>query len=335
MDQTYRPPWTQPGWIEQASAWVHAELERRAITVNGPIAQPHLRPWSTVLQVPTSAGALYFKATSPLTGHEPALVQALARWRPECVPVLFAVDLARGWILMSEAGQRLREIIRPSQDMRHWYPALRLYADVQRDLAGRVPDLLALGAPDRRLAVLPSRYERLLDDTDALRVDQPGGITSAQYERLRALAPRVAELCARLAEHRIPETLNHGDFHDANVFLRDGRCIFIDWGDSCVSHPFFSLRTVLVSAEISLGLEEDSPALQSLCDVHLEPWTSYESRADVLAAYDLARRLASINGALTWHHVVAALEEPLRAEYAEPVPALLQEFLSAETAPSA
>src|SRR3954454_12672731 len=70
-------PWTQPGWREQAEAWVHAELTRRGIRVDGEIEQPHLRPWSTVLRVPTSAGDYFFKATSPLLAHEPALTQWL------------------------------------------------------------------------------------------------------------------------------------------------------------------------------------------------------------------------------------------------------------------
>jgi hypothetical protein len=325
----------QPGWLERASAWIHGELARRGILVVGTIEQPHVRPWSTVLRVPTEEGALFFKATSPLTAHEPALVETLARWRLDCVPELLAVDRERGWMLMRDAGERLREIIRSTRDMRRWYPALSRYAELQSELAGRQQELLALGVPDRRLSLLPAKYEQLLSDAEALGLDRPAGLTAEQYERLRALAGRVGALCTQLAEYAIPETLHHGDFHDANVFVRDGHFVFIDWGDSCLAHPFFSLRTALVSAEISLGLEENAPALQPLCDAYLDAWTSYEPPERLRRAYDLARRLASINGALTWHRIVSALEEPLRAEYAEPVPALLAEFLDAEMAASA
>jgi Ser/Thr protein kinase RdoA (MazF antagonist) len=184
--------------------------------------------------------------------------------------------------------------------------------------------------PDRRVSVLPGLYEKLLADVGALRIDQPPGLTREQYRLLLDLSQRVVELCAQLVQYHIPETLNHGDFHDGNVFVRGGRFSFIDWGDSCVSHPFYSLRTVLVSAEISLGLEENSPELRPLRDAYLEPWTRYGSREDLLRALDLAGRLASINGALTWHRLVSRLEGLPREEYAEPVPALLQEFLDAE-----
>jgi hypothetical protein len=324
-------PWTQPGWFGRASAWILAELEHLGIEASDPIEQPHSYPWSTVLRVPTEGGDIYFKAVSPAHPHEPGLLGALSRWSPDRVPRLLSVDTERGWLLMRDAGQRLREMIRPAKNMRPWLHVLPRYAELQIELARRVPDLLALGVPDRRLPVLPTLYGPLLADVEVLRIGQSPGLTRGQYERLLDLTPQVAELCGRLAEYRIPETLNHGDLTDGNVFFGDGSPVFIDWGDACVSHPFYSLRTVLVSAEISLGLEENSPKLHPLRDAYLEPWTRYESRADLLGALDLASLLASINGALTWHRLVSRLERPGREKYAEPVPALLQEFLDAET----
>jgi hypothetical protein len=334
MDQERLIPWTKPGWFEQASAWIHAELERWGIEVSGLVEQPHSRPWSTVLRVPTGEGDIYFKAVSPVHPYEPALLGALERWRPDCVPRLLSVDAGLGWVLMRDAGQRLREIIRSTQDLRYWLPVLPLYAEMQIELAQRVPELLALDVPDRRLSVLPNLYEPLLADVDVLRIDQPLGLTRQQYGRLLALSRHVAELCERLADYHILETINHGDLNDGNVFVGDGSSIFIDWGDGCVSHPFYSLRTVLVSAEISLGLEENSPELWPLRDAYLESWTRYGSREDLLRALDLAGRLASFNGALTWHRLVLRLDGARREERAEPVPALLQEFLDAGTTDS-
>ena len=232
---------------------------------------------------------------------------------------------------MRDAGRRLREMIRPGRDMGPWLPVLPRYAELQIELSQRVPDLLTLGVPDRRLSVLPSMYEPLLADLDVLRIGKNPGLTRGEYERLLDLSPRVADLCEQLAEYHIPETLNHGDLTDGNVFVGEESPAFIDWGDGCVSHPFYSLRTVLVSAEISLGLEENSPELHPLRDAYLKPWARYGSRADLLEALDLSSRLASINGALTWHRLVSSLGGALREVYAEPVPALLKEFLDAET----
>ena len=331
IGQERRPRWERSGWFEEVAGWVGAELARLGIDAVGAIEEVHRRPWSAVLRVPTGGGWVYFKATAPAVAHEVTLVEALSRWGAgDVVPVL-ATDSGRGWLLLADGGARLREIIRADRNLGHWEALLPRYAGLQIELAGRAGELLALGLPDRHLATLPAQYEALLDDTAALGVGQPEGLTEDEHRRLRDLAPRFAARCAELAGYRVPETLNHGDFHDGNIFVRDGRYHFLDWGDSCVSHPFYSLRTTLVSVELSLGLAEDAPELDRLRDAYLEPWMRYGSREDLRAAFRLARRLAPVNGALTWRRALAGLGEAARREYARPVPALLREVLDFET----
>jgi hypothetical protein len=323
-------PWERPGWIEQASAWIHAELERQGLSADGPIAQPHIRPWSTVLCVPTGAGMLYFKATAPMLGHEPALTQALARWRPDCMPEVLATDLERGWMLLRDSGESLRSQIQAEQDIGRWHTVLPLYAGVQIELAGRVPELLALGALDRRLATLAQQYRQLLDDTDAMLIDQPEGLTSAEYKQLRTLAPRFADLCEQLASYGVPETLHHDDFHDGNIFVRDGRYTFTDWGESCAAHPFCTLVVTLRGIAYRQGWTEDAPELARLRDDYLAAWAPFESHENLLKAFALAQRVGKACRALTWHWVVSHLGEPYKSEYADAVPGWLQVFLAAE-----
>ena len=304
---TDKLPWTQPGWREQAGAWIHAELERRGILVVGAIEQPHVRPWSTVLRVPTSAGDHYFKATSPLLAHEPALTQWLAQQRPDCIAPVLAVDRDRGWMLMPDGGTTLRSVIQADRDIRHWEAALPIYAQLQIDMAAQVDQLIALGCLDYRLAGLPARYTALLEDTQALMIDHPDGLTGAQYARLHALAPQFADMCARLAAYGIPETLHHDDFHDGNIFLGADGLRFFDWGESCAAQPFCTLVVGLRGIAYRFELAEDAPELQRLRDIYLEPWTRYTSRANLLAACALAKPIGSFCRALTWHRVVANL----------------------------
>lgn len=322
-------PWARAGWIEQAGAWIQAELARQHIELAGAIEQPHIRPWSTVLRVPTGAGNLYFKATAPVLAHEPALTQALSRWRPDCMVQLLATDLDRGWLLMRDAGATLRSQIQSVTDLHQWQPILTTYAEVQIELASRTDELLALGTLDRRLATLPAQYERLLADTGALLIDQKDGLTAAEYRCLRDLVPEFAAMCERLASYQIPETLHHDDFHDANIFIRDGRFVFSDWGESCVAHPFFTLLVTLRSVAYRLKLDDHAPELSQLRDIYLEPFQRFESPERLRAAFALANRVAMICRALTWYRVVSHLDDSHKAEYAEAVPGWLQEFLNA------
>ena len=66
---------------------------------------------------------------------------------------------------------------------------------------------------------------------------------------------RVEEMCDELAGYGLPETIQHDDFHDGQVFVRDGRYLLLDWGDACVSHPFFTL-SVTLEGQLAWGLDD-------------------------------------------------------------------------------
>ncbi|NIM95084.1 MAG: aminoglycoside phosphotransferase family protein [Anaerolineales bacterium] len=333
-DKSIQFPERQKSWFEQASNWIHDELERQDIYVTGLIERPDVSPSSSVLLVPSTAGDIYFKACVPGFAHEPALTDSLWRWRPDCMPPVLAVDLQRGWMLTPDLGVPLRSIIQPTRVLQHWRRVLPLFAEVQIDLASRINEILELGGLDRRLTMLPDQYEQLLTDTDALRLGHPGGLSAEEYRSLRQFAPKVRAMCELLAGYRIPETLHHEDFHDANIFIRNSHYTFADWGESGVAHPFFTLLVTSRVIAWRLKLAEDAPELMQLRDIYLEPWTQYESRENLIAAFKLAYRLGMICRALTWHRILAGMEEPVKAEDAEAVPGWLLEFLNCKTTPT-
>ena len=119
-----------------------------------------------------------------------------------------------------------------------------------------------------------------------------------------------------------------GDFHDGNIFLESGRYVFFDWGDCSVAHPFFSLRTVSVSLEYSLGVEEDSPEFERLLAAYLEPWQRYAPQAELLEVFRLASHLSPLCSALSWGHALSGLEPAERQDFQQAVPGLLMEYLS-------
>jgi hypothetical protein len=276
--------WTDPTWL----AGVHAWIEQH-VTVTGAAEQFHVRRWSTVLRVPTDQGDVYFKANEPRLQFEAALVSVLAAQRPDCIPPLIAADLERGWMLMEDAGTRLRELVAEERDLSCWLEILPLYASVQLDVAADVPALLAAGTPDLRLTVLPEKYEQLLDDVPELGLADP---------RLREAIPLVRSLCDELAAFGLPETINHDDFHDGQVYVRDGRYLLLDWGDACIAHPFFTLAVTL-GGVLSWGLDdiEDSLDVTPFRDAYLEPFG-----AGLEPAAEIALRLGWIGRSVNaWH----------------------------------
>jgi hypothetical protein len=294
--------WRDPRFLADAGAWVEARLADAAMRPVGPAEQIHDRPWSTVLRVPTDHGHVFFKASAPASRHEAAVTDFLARRRPDVVPPLLAIDPALGWMLMTDGGERLREVVSREHDVSRWLDILPLYAGLQADLADAGDELVALGVPDLRLATLPARYDALLDDLDAS-AGPPG-----ELDRLRDAVPRVAAMAEELAAYGIPESIEHDDLHDAAVYVHDGRYRILDWGDACVAHPFFSL-SVTLEGVVAWGPDDiqDTVDTAAYRDAYLAAYSaaSAASRippvADLRAACVPALRLGWVCRAVNGH----------------------------------
>lgn len=319
--------WQQPDWQAEAKAWIRAELRKHHLQLTAEIEQPHIRPWSTVLTVPSDAGLLYFKASAFIFSQEAALTDYLAKLRPEIFPDLLAVDSKAGWMLMRDAGSPLRQFIRSEKSIERWREVLPLYVELQKAMVERTTHLLALGMMDRRLARLPQMFADLISDETVMLLDQPDSLTTEEYTRLRTTPAEFAEMCQTLASFGIPETIHHDDFHDNNIFIRDGKIIFTDWGESAVTHPFFTLVVLMRGVDNSIGID-NSPESEQVRDLYLEYWTSYATREELRSIVRLAQRIGYVNRALTWNLSLAGMPQELRSEYAIAVPAYLKDFLN-------
>jgi hypothetical protein len=317
-------------WFDSASAWILNTLEARGIPPTGPVEQVQLRPWSVVLRAPTYEGDVYYKAAPASQGYEIALTARLAAWHPAMVPEVLGFDLAERCLLMRDGGAPIRERVKRAGNAAAWFEPLGQFANLQIELAERVMELLALGVPDRRPTALPSLYEALLQDAESTRVDRAEGLTSDELTRLRELAPQFAEWCARLAVLPVAPSLHHGDLNNGNVLFRDGDWAFTDWGDASVAHPFCSLRTVLVSNEIVLGLPDNDSQLAPLREAYLAAWGKRGTPETLHEIFRLAHRVSSICSALSWHHTLSELPPDARTAYLGHVPGLLKEFLYAD-----
>ena len=129
--------WQDPNWLKESADWIRTETKRNSIQIIGEIEQPHIYPWSTVMNVMTNEGTLYFKATAPETIYETALTQKLADWYPQYLPKFISVDTYRGWMLMRDGGEKLRASIRPAKDITPWKQVIPLLAEVQIGASGR------------------------------------------------------------------------------------------------------------------------------------------------------------------------------------------------------
>jgi hypothetical protein len=216
------------------------------------------------------------------------MVALLAERRPDVVPPMLAWDPGTGWMLMADAGVMLRDLEGEDAWLEAWRDVLPRYAALQVAVTSDVDALLALGVPDLRLETLPERYEQVVADVGA-------------EQRFVDAVPRVTDLRDRLASYGVAETVQHDDLHDAQIFVRDGRSQVLDWGDACISHPFFTLA-VSLEGVLQWGLHDvaDAVDVAPFRDAYLEPFAAAYPGVDLAGSVDSALRLGwvcrAING---------------------------------------
>ena len=165
--------WTDPEWLAGAHAWVEEQFDALGLVRTGHAEQPHVTVWSTVLKAPTTAGPVWFKANHGPLRHEAALVTLLAERVPDQVEPLLAADPDRGWMLMRDAGTRMRELVAIEASLERWHPVLDSVARISVALEDDVDALLANRRPRPAAG------------------DPPGGLRGAHGgDRRRASLPR-------------------------------------------------------------------------------------------------------------------------------------------------
>jgi len=278
----------------QAEDWIRGHVEPV-----GAIEVTHERPWATVLRVPLADGTAWFKACGPVQAFEPRLTAALfARW-PDRVAEVIGHDTERAWLLLADAGRCVAGLGNPPGA---WVTALPPYAELQRGEAEHADEHLTQGVPDLRISTLPARYDDLLR--------RPLPITDEELEGLRRFSSRFGDLCAELAAHGVPETVQHDDLHQNNLYAAGDRLRVLDWGDSSISHPFASLVVTFRFLEEFNRLPPTDPWFERLRDAYLEPWG--KGLAD---AFELALRVGLFAHACAWARQRDALPEDARSNF--------------------
>ena len=265
--------------LAAAESWV-----REHVRPAGALEVVHERAWSTVVRVPTGGGAAWFKACRALQAFEPRLTAALQRRWPDRLAEVLGHDEERARLLLADAGTPVGAF---GNSPDAWAAALPLYAELQRGEAAHADEHLAGGVTDRRLERLPALYEDLAGRELPLEPEE--------RELLRRFAPGFGRLCAELDGQGVPETVQHDDLHFGNVYEKDGRMLILDWGDTSVAHPFFSLFVTFRFLEEVNHLEPGDRTYPRLRDAYLEPWGR-----DLEHTFALAHRVGAFAHAHGW-----------------------------------
>ena len=269
-------------------------------------------PWSYIIRFETSDGLIYLKQTPELISLEAEIINILADKFNIRVPKIIAHNAELNCFLMKDAGKSLREILKQKFDINLFCKAINNFTSMQLATADNINDFIDIGVPDWRLDKLPDLYMQLLAQKDMLIAD---GLLESELIELKKLLPKVSNLCQKLSDYKIKQSIVQPDFNDNNTLIADQSedITIIDLGEIAISHPFFSLINCLYQAKKHHGLtnknknkDEDYIKLEDAC---LNNYLIFGSKQDLLEALEIARILWFIYGALGSYRLQVACDK--------------------------
>ncbi|MEO8402293.1 MAG: phosphotransferase [Gammaproteobacteria bacterium] len=265
-------------------------------------------PWSYVVRFATFAGYIYLKQTPKLLALEAVITQMLHDQFGAFVPEVIAHNAELNCFLMKDAGRPLREILKQQFDTALLCKAIDQFTSIQLAVADQANIFLDIGVPDWRLDKLPDLFKQLLAQKDILIAD---GLSEIEVRELDMLLPKISNLCKKLSDYSIKQTIVQCDFHDNNILIDDlsQNITIIDLGEIVISHPFFSLVGCLRQAKFHYALADEDDAYLQLMDACLKNYMAFESKKHLSDAFAMAQILWFIYEALAQYRLSLACDK--------------------------
>jgi Phosphotransferase enzyme family len=279
----------RPGWLAELFRWAQEQIAPLGLRLTGAFRQLNASPTFSLIRLETESGAVWFKATGEPNSHELGVTVALARLFPAHVLQILGVHRGwNGWLSAEAPGASLDQIA----DFSAWERAAQELAELQIASIGKTTELLETAhVKDFRLSKLAESIDPFLSRMSELMAAQekrsPAPLVQSE---LSTLAEGLKESCALLDSLHLPNTLGHLDFNPGNILVCEGRCVFLDWAEACVSNPlptFEYLREHMARSRIG------KPAAgECLTTAYLRPWTSFYSPEELRRALALSSLVA-------------------------------------------
>jgi thiamine kinase-like enzyme len=252
-----------------------------------------------VIRFLTSTGCFYLKQTPADLFIEPAVIQAIQKnIQDSPTPTMLSKNHELNCFLMKSCGDHsLRTKFNGTIDTELLIKGLHSYINILRSFEQNQSTLQAIGVPDWRLNRLPQLYIELLEKKDVL---QDEGLTDDELDKLMRLVPTIKSICEFLMMQKVKETLVNGDFNENNLIMNEEtqQLSIIDWGESVISHPFFSIASHLRATARRYELELNGQLLENIKQNCLSCWSDVANINELEIIYQNILRLLPVFSSL-------------------------------------
>ena len=260
----------RPGWLPELWQWVKGQIAPLGLAPTGRFRQINASPSFSLIRIETTGVAVWFKATGQPNVNELSITRALSFLFPRHLPRVLAVHPAsNGWLSSEAPGVLLDSLT----DSARWGRAAGALADLQVSSIGRTRELLAAQLKDLRIASLLERIDPFLWHMNELMAQQrKAAPPRLSRSEINAIGSQLKQACRVLEALDLPETLGHMDLSPANIVVSPHGCVFLDWAEGSVTHPFLSFEYL---REHLLRSNGEPEALRELTRAYFDRWRSF------------------------------------------------------------
>ena len=261
-------------------------------------------PWSTVIRFLTSKGSFYLKQTPPDLFIETKIIKAIQNnMENSLTPRIISQNPDLNCYIMASCGNHsLRTKFNGVIDAELLVQGLKTYIKIIRSSEQNLEIFEKIGMPDWRIHRIPDLFVDFLNKKDMLLQE---GLTQDELDKLIGLVPTIQSICDSISENKIKNTLVNGDFNENNMISNESthHISLIDWGESVITHPFFSIASLLRNNARRYKLDLNGLFLEDIKQKCLSNWLDVASEAELNTIYQSIQRILPIFSTLAIHRL--------------------------------
>lgn len=288
-EDTTRGPFGRLGWFPDLKQWVQEKIGAHGLRLNDKFRQFNASAAFSLIRFETDGPAVWFKAVGEPNQREYPLTLALARSFSRFVPQILATrPECNGWLAREAEGTLLNEC----STLPSWEAAAQDLAEMQISSLGKSLHLLDAGARDLRAGALAGLVEPFFQTVGELMERQakvPPKVLS--HKELRCLSARVQDALTVMEETCIPTAIGHMDLNPGNIVFSSAGCVFLDWAEAFVGHPFLTFEYLREYFRRNFG--EDHSLETQLVASYISPWHAFVSRGDIRRVLEVTPLVAA------------------------------------------
>ena len=242
-----KSPLSRLGWIDEAVAWLESVTQRK-LSSKTSIHQLNAGGAFSLLRFGMEDGRCYWlKATGEPNAHELSVTRLLSELCGDYLPELIASRPSwNAWLTSEEATQVTNLPTDPFKIFQLLEDAVESMAELQARTAGHLSAILSAGAFDQRIEVFQRHSEAVFDYLEeAMGLQISTKVPQLSKSSLRESRTLFEDVCHRMEDLCLPQTIVHGDLNLGNILSGSGQCRFIDWCEAYIGDPLISLQNLL------------------------------------------------------------------------------------------